>query len=125
MILLSKEDIILFDFQAGSFYVDKNGITMCIGLRKYFHAWEDFRDQGFVAANAGHGYSTYWVYYSTRTLTIAEKNVFLRKTRRDLNNIAFFQYDPKLFQEILPMMPHALAERVRNNEVLFFGQAGS
>ncbi len=102
---------ILFDFQNGSFSVDTDGIIMRIGFKKRTHKWEDFRDYDIVGVKVGDGY-TYWCYFSTRVLTTEERAAFLRKTRRELDKIAFFQYNAKTLQEILPLMPPEMAEKL-------------
>ena len=106
---------ILFDFHFGSFCVDNSGITMNIGFKSYFHAWESVVDYGFVQADVGDG-NTYWLYFSERDLSYDEKHRFLRKTRRDLDDIAFFQYNTAILEEILPFLPERLANHIRNEE---------
>ena len=106
---------ILFDFPFGSFYVDSSGITMNVGFRKYCHAWNAITDVGFVQANVGDG-NTYWVFFSERFLTYDEKRRFLRKTRRDLKSIAYFQYNAAVLKELLPKLPERFAEKIQKEE---------
>ncbi len=104
---------LFFDFQASRFSVDINGITMYVGLKKWYHAWLEIRDCGIISVSVGDG-RTFWIYFSERTLTIEEKKDFLRKTRRDLANIAFFQYNTDVLQEVLPSMPDEIADGICN-----------
>lgn len=106
---------ILFDFPFGSFYVDSSGITMNVGFRKYCHAWNAIADVGFVQANVGDG-NTYWVFFSERFLTYDEKRRFLRKTRRDLKSIAYFQYNAAVLEELLPKLPEQIAAGIQKEE---------
>ena len=106
---------ILFDFPFGSFSVDSSGITMNVGFRKYDHAWDAITDVGFVQANVGDG-NTYWLFFSERYLTYDEKRRFLRKTRRDLKSIAYFQYNAAVLKELLPQMPERFAEMLQKEE---------
>lgn len=101
---------VLFDFQFGSFSVDETRITLYIGFKKYCHRWEEFNDCDVVGVSvdsvAGKNVANaYWVYFATRPLTQKEKIDFLRKTRRDLSRIAFFQYNPQTLQAVLPYLP--------------------
>lgn len=84
---------------------------MRIGLKTWNHRWSDFVDCGIADVYIGDGYA-FWVYYSNRKLTREEKKDFLKKTRRDLANIAFFQYNKKILEEILPLMPLHFAEKI-------------
>lgn len=102
---------VLFDFQGGTFSVNEQGIVMRIGLKTWNHRWSDFVDCGIADVYIGDGYA-FWVYYSNRKLTREEKKDFLKKTRRDLANIAFFQYNKKILEEILPLMPLHFAEKI-------------
>ena len=102
----------MFDFQCGHFTVDEHGITMYVGVRLWPHSWEQITDAGIVGADVRDG-NTYWVYFSECALSSEEKRVFLSKTRRDLKHIAFFQYNPEVFNEILPLLPPELAERLQ------------
>jgi len=102
----------LFDFQGGRFSIDQSGITMYIGLKQWHHPWEEVKFCGIVGISVGDG-NTYWVYFSRRLLSLEEKRAFLRKTRRDLKNIAFFQYNAEVLQEVLPFIPPDIAETIR------------
>ena len=82
-------------------------------LKKWYHAWLEIRDCGIISVSVGDG-RTFWIYFSERTLTIEEKKDFLRKTRRDLANIAFFQYNTDVLQEVLPSMPDEIADGICN-----------
>lgn len=100
---------LLFDYQGGKFSIDTDGVRVYVGLRCYTHSWESLAHCGIVdvsggAKNAG----AYWIYFANRRLTDKERTVFLRKTRRDLANIAFFQYDPELFKLALQFAPEHL-----------------
>ena len=104
--------ILFFDFQFRTFVVSDQGITMNIGFRQWGHTWEQFKEAGIVGVHLRTG-SSYWVYFSERPLSSLEKRLFLCKTRKDLNAIAFFQYNEKALQEILPLAPSKLSEIIQ------------
>lgn len=106
----------LFDFQMGSFMINESMIIMKVGLREYKHKWNDFADYGFVKAYVGNGY-LYWVYLSTYELSAEQRRRFLKKTRRDLKNIAFFKYNDSKFDEIIGFMPSAMAKKLKEDEI--------
>lgn len=103
---------LLFDFQSGTFSVNDHGITMNIAFRKWFHAWEDIQECDIIGISVGDG-RTFWVYFSDRHLLYQEKDNFLRKTRKDLKHIAFFQYNNEILQEIYPLIPSKYAEIIK------------
>ena len=101
----------IFDFHLRSFTVDEQGITMHIGFRHWHHDWEQFREAGLVSAWGGDG-NVYFVYFSERPLSTVERRVFLQKTRRQLDTVAYFQFGQKRLREILPLLPSELAEPI-------------
>lgn len=102
---------LLFDFHGGRFAVDADGILVYVGLKCYKHPWESLTHCGIVDVDVGsvsNEVDTYWIYFSNHRLTIKERKVFLRKTRRDLVNIAFFQYEHEPFELALQYAPEHL-----------------
>ena len=102
---------LLFDFAGGKFAIDADGIRVYVGLKCYTHPWESLTHCGIEVANVGGGTNTvytYWIYFANRRLTVKERTVFLRKTRRDLVNIAFFQYEHEPFELALQFAPEHL-----------------
>ena len=94
---------------------------MYFGLvrKAYFHPWSRIIDYGITGVHVGNDGNTYWVYFSSRRLAIREKGYwFLRKTRKDQDNIAFFQYNADVLKEVLPMMPTEIADSLRKEEAL-------
>ena len=110
MLLIAYQ--LFLDFQAGTFSVDQRGVTMNIAFRKWFHAWADICSCDVVGVSVGDG-ETFWVYFADRILSDQEKRDFLRKTRRDLKHIAFFQYNDKILLEIMPLLPPVFADKLR------------
>ncbi len=106
------------DMPFARFWVSKSGITESMGFRKYYHDWDDFQDYGIIGltANSVMGIKevgkTYWVYLSATSLSQSEKNRFLHKTRKDLNHIAFFQYNKEILQKVLPVMPEPISTAI-------------
>ena len=102
---------ILFDFHGGKYAIDANGIRIYVGLKCYKHPWESLAYCGIVDVDVGsvtNEVETYWVYFANRKLTVKERTAFLRKTRRDLVNIAFFQYEHEPFELALQYAPEHL-----------------
>lgn len=108
--------ILFCDMPFARFWVTESGITEKMGFRRYHHSWDEFQDYGIIGltANSIMGIKevgkTYWVYLSATPLTQKEKNQFLRRTRRDLKRIAFFQYNKEVLQKVLLSMPKPMAE---------------
>ena len=107
--------LMLFDSPIGSFMVDDSKIIMIAAFKKYGHNWSDFVDYGFVKSYSGNGY-LYWVYLSTFELTYDQHRRFLKKTRKDLKNIAYFKYNESNFDEILSFMPKEMAAKLKEEE---------
>ena len=103
------------DFQCGSIAVDFEGISMKIGSKTIRHAWTEFTEAGIVVVHAGSNKS-FWVYFSKNRLTYEEKHVFLSKTRRNLDSLAFFQYRKEVLQEVMPYVPDQLAQELLKAE---------
>lgn len=114
---------IFFGFQFGKFSVDQEGITMIIARKRHFIQWSEIVDAGIIgigneSVGVGAVSDTYWVYFSTYFLSEHERMCFLSKTRRDLNRIAFFQYNPKVVSEILTVIPAKISEKITYQESL-------
>ena len=95
----------------GYFCIDAAGITMNLGRKKYFHPWEKIVDYGFVNVKPVND-NMLWLYFSERLLSFEEKRGFLIKTRHDLNSIAFFEYNPGTFFEIISVIPENIAKKL-------------
>lgn len=106
---------LLFDFQFGSVYFNSEGIIMNIGGRKIHHPWESIVDYGFINSNVGDG-DISWIYFSERPLNEEEKRQFLKKTRRDIHTIAFFQYNEVSLRSIIPVLPAEISAKIQKEE---------
>ena len=114
---------IFFGFQFGRFSVDQEGITMIIARKRHFIQWSEIVDAGIIgigngSVGVGAVSDTYWVYFSTYFLSEHERMCFLSKTRRDLNRIAFFQYNPKIVLEIMSVLPEKISQKITYQESL-------
>lgn len=112
---------ILFDFHFGKFSVDTNGIFMYIGFKTHFLSWDAVQDCGILgicveSTGGAEVADTYWVYFATYYLSPLEQQRFLRKTRRDLKRIAYFQYNKETLHAVLPSMPEKLATELQQRE---------
>ncbi len=110
--------MVLFDAICGSFSVNEKGITIYAGIRgykSYYHPWESIKDCGTTWNRNANDGGAYCIYFATRHLTIIEKQKFLRKTRFDLDNIAWFQYSALQVEELFPLLPPEIATKVREN----------
>ena len=101
--------MLLFDFPSAKIYFDKNGIYLHIGFKKRFYSWSNIQECAIVKTNIpGTGVTLYWVYCSRCPLTAKEKQDFLRKTRRNLDQVVFFQYRKKVISDLLQYIPENL-----------------
>ena len=57
-----------------------------------------------------------WVYFSTYELSYDQRRLFVKKTRKDLRNIAYFHYNDSSFDEILSFMPKEMAAKLKEEE---------
>ena len=114
---------VLADFQCGSFTVDSEGISMRIGLKTIRHAWSYFSAAGIVTVDTGSSKSL-WVWFGKCPLTSEEERVFLRKTRRRLDSMAFFQYRKDVLRAILPDVPNQLAQELLAAESMIASESG-
>jgi len=106
---------IFFDLPTAKFSFDKEGITMYVGVRKHEFKWSEFACAGIVPVNVGKdgsGSYTFWVYFSKTYLTEKEKIDFLRKTRRDLDRVAYFEYNEAVFSQIMEVIPEKLRKQL-------------
>ena len=113
--IVSLVYLMFFDFGTGSFMVDDTRIIMKVGFKKYEHYWSDFVDYGFVHFSIRDG-DLQWVYLSTYELSYDQRRLFVKKTRRDLRNIAYFHYNDSSFDEILSFMPKEMAAKLKEEE---------
>ena len=102
----------VFDFQSGNFSVDDSGITMRIAFKQWHHTWDAIQDCDIIGIPVADG-EIFWVYFADRQLSNQEKGDFLRKTRKDLKHIAFFQYNHEITQEVLQRIPSSHADKLR------------
>lgn len=112
---------ILFDFHFGKFSVDTSGIFMYIGFKTHFLSWDAIQDCGILgicveSTGGAEVADTYWVYFSTDYLSPLEQQRFLRKTRRDLKRVAYFQYNKETLHAVLPSIPEKFATVLRRRE---------
>ena len=104
------------------FSVSQDGITESMSLKQHFHAWSEFREYGILGINVDYVMGTpvaetYWVYFSTTYLNSQERERFLRKTRKNLKQIAFFQYNKAVLDEILPVLPKPMKDTLKERSV--------
>lgn len=112
---------ILFDFHFGKFSVDASGIFMYIGFKTHFLSWDAIQDCGILgicveSTGGAEVADTYWVYFSTDYLSPLEQQRFLRKTRRDLKRVAYFQYNKETLHAVLPSIPERFATALQQRE---------
>lgn len=112
---------ILFDFYFGKFSVDASGIFMYIGFKTHFLSWDAIQDCGILgicveSTGGAEVADTYWVYFATDYLSPLEQQRFLRKTRRDLKRVAYFQYNKETLHAVLPSMPEKFATTLQQRE---------
>ena len=116
--------LVFCDMPFARFWVTENGITEAMRFRSYYHSWDEFEDYGIIGitANSIMGIKevgrTYWIYFSTTPLTQEEKTKFLRKTRRDLKRVVFFQYNKEVLQKVLLVMPKPRAEIISEQAIV-------
>ena len=118
---------ILFDLPSAKYSFTQEGITMYMGFRKYEYNWSEFCCAGILAINLEtygnlHPSDTFWVYFSKSFLTQQEKIRFLRKTRKDLNRVAFFQYNKPVFDLLMEKLPGNFREELKHDEEFIIGK---
>ena len=104
---------ILFDALCGRFIIDEKGITMLTAFKSWYHPWASIKECDTTWTRTANDGGTYFVYLSTRHLTVEEKQKFLSKTRFDSKNIAYFQYSTKLMKNLYPLLPPEIAEQLQ------------
>lgn len=105
--------LFLFDFPGGVFSVDEGKISMRVGLKKRIFPWHEIVECGLINMFAGGSNRISIVYFSSRHLTSDEKDNFLKKTRKDLNHIAYFEPSEKYLEEIYPLLPRNYTEYLK------------
>lgn len=109
-----------FKFPIGSYTLNKEGITLYVGLKKYRHNWSDFQYITFYGMDAeqygAHTFAyTYWICLSEKNVRYSisynpfSKNNLLKFSRRNLDTIACFQYR----KEIVPLLNEYLPEELK------------
>ena len=112
--------IYLFKFPIGAYTLNKEGITLYVGLKKYYHNWSDFQYITFYGMDAeqygAHTFAyTYWICLSEKNVRYSisynpfSKNNLLKFSRRNLDTIACFQYR----KEIVPLLNEYLPEELK------------
>ena len=119
--------IMLTDLPTARFCFSQEGITMYIGFKKHKTPWSEFVFAGIVAINVEavkciYTSDLFWVYFSKSPLTDKEKRLFLFKTRRDLNRVAYFQFSKPVFDLVLEQVPENLREELKSDEELVIGK---
>ena len=119
--------LIITDLSTAKFSFSNEGITMYIGFKKHKTPWSEFVCAGIVAINVEAVRSIYtsdlfWVYFSKSPLTGKEKRLFLFKTRRDLNRVAYFQFSKPVFDLVLEQVPENLREELKSDEEFVIGK---
>ena len=108
---LSTIYALCFTFSGGKISVDRSGCIMYIGRKKYCYAWDDLLCCGMADVDVGsvrNAVDTYWVYLSSRNLSVNERRRFIQNTNRYAKTMVFFQYDPELFDLVLQYAPEPL-----------------
>ena len=85
--------LIFFDMPR-KYSFDTDGFYLKFGVKTRRFRWEDITDCGIVKILMNDRY-TYWVFFSRRILTQKERTKFLRKTRYERGNAAYFEYTKK------------------------------
>ena len=109
-----------FKFPIGSYTLNKEGITLYVGLKKYHHNWSDFQYITFYGMDAeqygSHTFAyIYWICLSGKNTRYSisgnpfSKNNLCKYTRRNLDTIACFQYR----KEIVPLLNEYLPEELK------------
>lgn len=102
---------LIFTFSSGKISVDRSGCIMYIGRKKYCYTWDDLPCCGMAdvdVGSVGNAVDTYWVYLSSRNLSVNERRRFIQNTNRYVKTMVFFQYDPELFDLVLQYAPEPL-----------------
>ena len=107
---------LIFTFSSGKVSVDRSGCIMYIGWKKYCYAWDDLPCCGMAdvdVGSVGNAVDTYWVYLSSRNLSVNERRRFIQNTNRYVKTMVFFQYDPELFDLVLQYAPETSPRAAR------------
>lgn len=110
----------LFKFPIGCYTLNKEGVTLYVGQKKYCHNWSDFQYITFYGMDAeqygAHTFAyTYWICLSEKNVRNSisgnpfSKNNLLKYSRRNLDTIACFQYR----KEIVPLLNEYLPEKLK------------
>lgn len=103
--------LLVFTFSGGKVSVNRSGCIMYIGWKKYCYTWDELTYGGMAGVDVGsvgNTVDTYWLYLSSRNLSVNERRRFLQNTNRYAKTIVFFQYDPELFDLVLQYVPDPL-----------------
>ena len=103
--------VLVFTFSGGKISVDRSGCIMYIGRKMYCYAWDDLLCCGMAdvdVGSVGNAVDTYWVYLSSRNLSVNERRRFIQNTNRYVKTMVFFPYDPELFDLVLRYAPEPL-----------------
>ena len=72
--------VLVFTFSGGKISVDRSRCIMYIGWKKYCYTWDDLPCCGMAdvdVGSVGNAVDTYWVYLSSRNLSVNERRRFL------------------------------------------------
>ena len=96
------------------FSVSSAGITMYEPRHVYKFAWDEFTDCGiaFVNVSTSDTRNTFWIYFAKRCLRESEKYCFLVKLKKKHDYIAYFQYSPKIYEEVKQYFPAEWREQI-------------
>lgn len=108
---------LLWDVTFAKIGFDHDGVVCNFPFRKYRYSWSEFSDWDIIPVGVDTlNNATYWVYFSDRKLTHNEKQNFLNKTRKKKPALAYFQYNTKIFQELLKYAPECICEVLKEKE---------
>lgn len=105
-----------FDFPFAKFEYDDKSMTMYVGTKNYTLLWEDCVDFGLLDLEVELGANTYWVYCSTEYLSIAQKQRFFKKERKNYSKHLFFQYRKELFDDFCNNLPEQWSKKLKAEE---------
>lgn len=110
----------LFFDMPSKFAFDSECFYLKIGWRTRKYCWDDIKDCGIVKVRTGNDKYTYWVFFAKRVLTQKERINFLRKTRFERDNMAYFEYTKKSpIDELKAVLPVEICSKLANDERIF------
>ncbi len=125
--LLCFVGIIIDPIVLGKVSFDTEGIAIYMPFgREYTHSWDSIKEISTIGVTISQDDThSYWVYCSTRPLTVEEQRNFMTKTRLnrtrtlpDLNNFVYFQADVEILEELISVVPSAYVDQLREDQVI-------